>query len=352
MDQTPHNIVHVMSSGAVAGTAQARIVAALADGLDAQHYRFQAWFLEGTGPLEAMVAASRVRPRLVRFGGAGDLTGAVRFARALAAERPTLVHFHLGGRSHTWITRLFASAKVVAHLHATYAEDGARIDYGPLLGAADAVICTSQSVASQLAQSVTVVSPGVTPLDRQVAPVKDNGSTIGTVARLEPVKNLSVLIEAAALLRSDHPELRVEIAGAGSCEPRLRQLAGDLGMDDAVAFLGWQGDTASLHRRWSVFVMPSLHEGFGLAALEAMASGLPVVASAVDGLPELVDHGRSGFLVHPQDVGGFAARIDLLLHQADLRARMGEAARRRAESEFSREGMVRGIEAVYRRLLE
>jgi glycosyltransferase involved in cell wall biosynthesis len=93
-------------------------------------------------------------------------------------------------------------------------------------------------------------------------------------------------------------------------------------------------------------------EGFGLSALEAMASGLPVVASAVGGLNELVEDGVTGFLVPPRDARELADRIDRLLRSSELRMRMGAAARARASAMFSREQMVETIEGVYRQLLD
>ena len=132
------------------------------------------------------------------------------------------------------------------------------------------------------------------------------------------------------------PELQIELAGSGTCEPRLRSLAAQLGIADSVNFLGWREDVDALHRRWQVFVQPSIHEGSGSSALEAMASGLPVVASAAGGLPEVVEDGRTGFLVPVGAVDALVDRLGRLLEDEELRAEMGDAGRETRPRAFQR----------------
>jgi glycosyltransferase involved in cell wall biosynthesis len=211
------------------------------------------------------------------------------------------------------------------------------------------VIATSRAIADDAGIRALVVHPGV---DLVPVPASSgNRAAIGTVGRLEPVKRLDRLISAAAKLRPRFPSLRVLIAGDGASRPDLERLARDLSLGDAVEFAGWRDDVANFHRELGVFCVPSEHEGFGLAALEAMASGLPVVASRVGGLPELVEDGRTGFLVPAGDVDALADRIGRLLDDGELRARMGAAATRAVEERFTTDRMVRGIEAVYRAVL-
>jgi len=150
------------------------------------------------------------------------------------------------------------------------------------------------------------------------------------------------------MVRAIVPDLKLEIAGSGPAEASLRDEAHRLGLDGCVAFLGWQ-DEVPFHR-WSVFVVPSLEEAFGMATLEAMAAGLPVVASAVGGLPELVEHGRTGWLVPPAEPQALADRLVTLLGDARQQEQMGAAARNRA-GEFSAERMCGAIAGLYERLL-
>jgi glycosyltransferase involved in cell wall biosynthesis len=342
-------VVHLLSTTAARGSAQARIVSALGRGLDPGEFRLGVWALGESGPLEGDLSQAGVVVRHVPFRGGRDVAGALRFARALARGRPNVVHLHVGGRSRTLIARCLSDAKLVAHLHGTHAEDGRPLDLRTFGRSADVAIATSRAVADEAGIRAHVVHPGVdlAPL----APSSGNGPVVGTAGRLEPVKRLDLLISAAAKLRPRFPDLRVLIAGDGASRPQLERLTHDLSLGDAVEFAGWRDDLASLHRQLGVFCVTSEQEGFGVAALEAMASGVPVVASRVGGLPELVEDGRSGFLVPAGDVDALADRIARLLGDAELRARMGAAARRAVEERFTTDRMVGAIEAVYRAVL-
>jgi glycosyltransferase involved in cell wall biosynthesis len=214
----------------------------------------------------------------------------------------------------------------------------------------DAVLATSEAVAKATGVETTVVYPGVE-LSRRVERVPRSGPPkVGTVARLEPIKHIDELLKATASIRARHPNLQLEIVGTGSCEDRLRELARSLGIQDSVQFLGWRTDPSEAHRTWDAFAIPSQHEGFGLAALEAMASGLPVVGSATGGLPELIEEGTSGFLVPPGDTTALAQRISQLISEPKLRAKMGETAQARAGN-FSVAEMSRRIEMTYDHVL-
>lgn len=346
----PHTVVHVLATASVRGIAQARMVVALARTVDPARYRLRAWFLDGPGPLVGVLTAAGVPARTVTFRGGRDIGGALRFAGALRADRPALVHLHVGGRSRLWLLRALTSAKRVAHVHGDRAEDGAPLPLESLTRSAHAVIATSMAVARAVPGPAAVVYPGTDVPDR-VAPLLASPPTIGTVARLEPIKGLPFLLQAAGALERRHPDLRIEVAGSGSCDPRLRLLASRLGLARSISFLGWRQDVEALHRRWQVFVQPSIYEGFGLAALEAMASGLPVAASATGGLPELVEDGITGFLVPVGDVDALADRLGQLLEDEELRVRAGQAARERVREHFSGAAMGAKIAQLYDGLL-
>jgi glycosyltransferase involved in cell wall biosynthesis len=249
------------------------------------------------------------------------------------------------------VLQVLSSAKRVAHLHGEHTEAGAPLPLEPFIRGAHAVIATSRAVAAAAPGSATVIYPGVE-IPPSAASVESRGPTIGTVGRLEPIKGLGSLLEAAAVLQGRYPDLRVELAGSGTCESRLRSRAADLGLGDSVSFLGWREDVNALHGRWHVFAQPSLHEGFGLGALEAMAAGLPVVATATGGLPELVEDGQTGLLVPAGAVDALADRLGRLLADERLRSQMGDAARRRARRSFSVDEMAAKTARVYDRLLD
>ncbi len=174
---------------------------------------------------------------------------------------------------------------------------------------------------------------------------------MGTARRLIRFKGIEYLLDAAAVLRPEFPDLRVEIAGTGPERENLEQRAARLGLTGRVEFLGWVNDLNAVLPRWDVFVIPSLEEGFGIAALEGMAVGLPVVASAVGGLPEIVEDGISGWLVPPGNVEALASRLRLLLSSQELRLRMGAAAQARVRDHFSSAQMAENFARYYDEIL-
>lgn len=169
---------------------------------------------------------------------------------------------------------------------------------------------------------------------------------VGTVARLIPGKGLGVLLHALAHLRRWSLRPQVLIAGDGPARGDLKALAEALGVSDQVRFLGFVEDIMPFYRAIDVFVLPSLSEGMSLSLIEAMAAGVPVVASRTPGIEEVVGPGM-GWLAAPGDHLALAACLrDLLLRPREA-ARMAERARTEAHRRFSVEGMVRATQEVY-----
>jgi sugar transferase (PEP-CTERM/EpsH1 system associated) len=168
-----------------------------------------------------------------------------------------------------------------------------------------------------------------------------------TVARLSPEKDLATLLQAAALVRRQRPEFRLKIAGDGPCRAELQTLAEKLGLQGQVSFLGQVKDVPALLGRAGLFVLSSITEGISLALLEAMACGLPVVATRVGGNAEVVADGETGRLVPPAQAKELAAAIAELLSDPAAARRMGEAGRRRALEQFDLRRMVAAYETLY-----
>ncbi|MCA1688488.1 MAG: glycosyltransferase family 4 protein [Actinobacteria bacterium] len=174
---------------------------------------------------------------------------------------------------------------------------------------------------------------------------------VGVVSRLQPEKGVANFLKAAARVAPRFPEAHFVIAGDGPLRQELVALAEDLDLGSRVHFLGFRSDASALMGSLDVVVVPSLTEGSPLVTLEAMAAGVPVVASAVGGVPDQVRHDKEGLLVSPGDTEAMAdALLDLLRNPARARS-LGEAGRQRAASEFSHAAMVRRIEDVYRDVL-
>jgi len=167
------------------------------------------------------------------------------------------------------------------------------------------------------------------------------------VGRLSPEKSVDTLLRAAAIIVRDQPAFRLEIAGDGPCMRELQALARELNLGAHVRFLGEVRDVPSLLARASLSVLPSLTEGISLTLLEAMACGLPVVATRVGGNPEVVADGETGILVPPASPEEMARAILRVYGDAGLGRKMGAAARRRVESCFDARRMVGHYEDLY-----
>ena len=178
---------------------------------------------------------------------------------------------------------------------------------------------------------------------------------IGTVGRIQPVKDQAVLVRAFARLAAERPalrtRLRLAIVGDGPLLPALRELARSLGITDIAWFPGALDNVADVLRLFDVFVLPSLNEGISNTILEALASGVPVVATRVGGNVEIVDDGRAGRLFAPGDVAALASLLGEYVDDPRLRNAHAAAARRAATERFSLDRMVAQYRALYESLL-
>ncbi len=174
---------------------------------------------------------------------------------------------------------------------------------------------------------------------------------VGGVGRLDEAKGFSHLIAAAARLRAEFPGLVVAITGDGPMRKSLEAEAVREGVEDVVRFLGFRSDVQLVLDALDVFVLPSLCEAHPYALLEAMATKLPAVGTAVGGVPETIVDGITGFVVPPRNSDRLAVAIRTLLLDPDLRLRLGEAARDRVIREFDERITVRRTIQLYRDLL-
>jgi glycosyltransferase involved in cell wall biosynthesis len=171
---------------------------------------------------------------------------------------------------------------------------------------------------------------------------------IGFVGRLDPQKGADLLPEIWERIQSAVPRAHLVIAGAGSCEAEMRRR-----LDGAprVHWLGFRRDVPSILRALDLLIVPSRTEAFGLAAAEAMAAGVPVVATTAGGLPEVVVDGETGILVPPENPGAVADAVVSLANDADARRRLGAGARARVRRHFSLDAVLDGYESLLGRMI-
>ncbi|HEX6201395.1 MAG TPA: glycosyltransferase family 4 protein, partial [Thermoanaerobaculia bacterium] len=329
----------------------------------------------GGNPLAAELERRGVPFEVVGSAGLRDVVAFRRLLARLRREPPDLLHAHLADAT-IWgaalARRLGRPAVATLHvLPGTGAVGGWR---GGLrrrvelraLARMDAVLAVSGAVreawgaAGLPADRVEVVHNGVDTAAiaaaggrrqamRRRLGIAGEAPLLVTVSVLRRGKGLGTLLAAFERLLAARPEARLAVVGDGPEEERRRRTAEPLG--DRVIWAGYQADVAPWLAAADLFVLPSRGDAFPTALLEAAAAGLPAVASASGGVPEIVADGETGVLVPPARPVELTAAVEALLADPARRAAMGEAARRRAEERFSLAAWGARLEAVYRRVV-
>jgi glycosyltransferase involved in cell wall biosynthesis len=188
-----------------------------------------------------------------------------------------------------------------------------------------------------------LVEPASTTTSRPDAAV----GVVGIVGRLSPEKGVDVGLQVHAAVRRRVHDVRLVIAGEGAERQRLEAQARRLGVDDSVTWLGYRDELDEVYQTMSVLLVPSRSEGLPNVALEAFAHGVPVVAAAVGGLPEVISHGVNGYLVSPGDTASMADHVVSLLADGVLRNRLGAHGREQVERAFSLRARRAALTALY-----
>jgi glycosyltransferase involved in cell wall biosynthesis len=179
--------------------------------------------------------------------------------------------------------------------------------------------------------------------------IPEGAFVVGTVARLHAVKNHALLLEAFARFQRERPNSVLLLVGEGELRSQLAARAAELGIAGRVLMPGTMPDTAPVYRLFDVFVLSSVIEGTSMSALEAMASGVPVVATAVGGNPLLLNDGEAGMLVPTEQVEPMANALLELAADADRRTGLIRRARKRVVDRYSDDAMFDAYETVYGR---
>lgn len=294
--------------------------------------------------------------------------------RAQRRSRADLVHSHLS----TANVNARVAARLVGRPHVTtiHTPPGPGVEDSRLRAMADGVtahlstriVSPSQEVAHAYAAHyrlppsrfcVIPNAPAALPADacdRTVLRKELFGSSarhvVVCIARLQQEKGIDELIDATKPLAARVPDVLVVVAGAGPEEQRLRERVSALAADDRVRLLGHRSDIGRLLAGADAFCLPSRHEGVPLSVLEAMRAALPCVATAVGGIPTLIDDGRTGLLVPPSDPAALAEALGRVLTDEPLARSLGRAAADNVERNYSLERVARRYADVYREALD
>jgi glycosyltransferase involved in cell wall biosynthesis len=186
---------------------------------------------------------------------------------------------------------------------------------------------------------------------RRIMGVPDDRFLVGWIGRMTGVKRGADVLRAFRLLRDEGIDACLCMVGDGPEREQLEQLAGELELMRDCLFPGYQEDVGPFFAAFDAFVLPSANEGTPVTAIESLASGCPVVATRVGGVPDVVEDGIDGFLVEPGDLGAIADRLARLADDPELRARMGVAGREHVLPRYAVERLIDDVDGLYRTLL-
>ncbi|HKA33789.1 MAG TPA: glycosyltransferase family 4 protein [Candidatus Binatia bacterium] len=358
-DKRPLRILHVDPERGWGGGE--RQVAGLVDYLAGRGHVNHLLCYPG-GPLGRETAAGAAKLHPLTMRNDVDFTAVPAVRRLLRRENYDIVHFHTK-RAHAlsaWLGSAPTAQKRLVTRRMDYPIRRGWVDRYLYNRCVDGVVAISRPIADLLVEGgvarekIRMIPSGVDPVPYANIPPPDGRRVpvvVGTVAVLEERKGIRFLLEAAAELKRRGKSLVYRIAGDGSQKNRLREMTRDLGLQADVEFAGFVTDVPAFMRTIDVFVLPSLYEGLGVAALEAMAAARPVVASAVGGLKDSVVDGETGLLVPPASAAALADAIGAIATEAERMRTMGESGRARLREHFTMERMARANEDFYYDLL-
>jgi glycosyltransferase involved in cell wall biosynthesis len=324
-------------------------------GLDRARFDPAVFSLAGDGPVGESIRAAGI-PVAALHAHRRPARALLDLVRRLRRLRPAILHaslfhanvFGVAAARLAGVPRVFASLRVC--------EEGRprRAAVERLaLRRADRIVCVSAAVRDRArrtaglpADRLAVIPNGVE-VPPDPPPPRPFRRRVLTVAHLRPQKGIDDLARALPAVLAVVPEAAFTVVGRGDADG-YRRLARSLGADSAICFPGETDAVGPYYTDADLFVLPSRWEGCPNVVLEAMAAGLPVVATAVGGTPELVADGATGFLVPPRSPAALADRILALLRDPARAHAMGAAGRARAAAEFSTRRMVEAHEALYR----
>ncbi|MCX6793020.1 MAG: glycosyltransferase [Candidatus Falkowbacteria bacterium] len=357
MEKKKIKIVHVIPTLDLGGAE--RLLLDIVNRADKETFSLTVICFKRGGIWEEEIIKSGAKLIVLHKKGKFDFSNLVKLRQAILAEEPDIVHTHLGGDIYGRFLAGLAGLRVVSTEHNLNKDESFVTSILKRLTApyVSLVIAVSRAVAHDAKlrygiklEKIKVIHNGID-LTRfkAVETFKTETVKIGAVGRLVEQKGFMTLVEALGLMKDK--KFDCTIVGAGVLMTALKEKVNSLGLSSKVHLVGLRNDIPEFLQTLDIFVLPSLWEGLGIAALEAGASGLSVVASKVDGLPEIIDDQVNGLLFKVNDARDLKDKISYLLDNKDLARTFGHHLAKKVNEQFDVLDMVKQYEMVYKSLL-
>jgi glycosyltransferase involved in cell wall biosynthesis len=360
------NVIHLVEELTIGGLE--KILTVIVLNLDKNKYNVSVWCLREGGFFVDKLIKAGIDVKILRISTSRNPLSIYKLYRLLKNHKFEIIHTHAysAGTIGRMSAFLAGIPVIISHNHSVYDYYNKYYHLVEWLLSliTDSVICISEVVnrfANETqrinAKKLITIHNGIDDVcavtEKRSSDLKKelgipiNHSVIGTITHLEEHKGLKYLLEAASLLLQQRNDVNFLIIGDGSLKEELKKLCIDLNLEKKIIFVGELSEILEILSSIDIFVLPSLREGLGLAILEAMACGKPVIATNAGGIPEIVKDGVSGILVPPKNSEALYMAMNELLNDREKREKMGRIGEKVYYEDFRTKTMVEKIEDLY-----
>jgi len=372
-EQGKIRILHLVEDLKVGGLEN--VFASIVLGLDKTKYQSQVWCLAQGGDVATELIGKGVAVWILGEKSYYNPLRVLHLARLIRVEKFHIIHAHgyFAGTFGRMAGIIAHVPIIIAHVHSAYHEYALRnlVIENILSRFTDRVVCVSKAVQRFVVETERIREDKtcliynaacIIPPDGNIETILQKREQLGIdkqdvvitiLASLTPNKGHRVLLDAFAQVAKKHPHIKLLIVGTGPLMEKLRDITSHLGVASKVIFAGRRRDIAPLLQLSDISLLPSItREGLGVALIEAMSMGLPLIGTKVGGIPEVIAHNVNGLLVSPGDSHELAAAMDTLVQDGEMRKQMGGRGKEIYEEKFTMSKMMGLVETLYDELLD